>query len=154
VDGNVERISGEYALLVPIPRKAVVGRKRWRPESRPSWKQSGGLTEANSANRPIAERTNLLAMNAAKEAAHAGEAGKGFAWSPTRSVVADNAPYSRSHNGPARERHGKPSGRYLGVQVSSRSFESVGDRITPDRGDDGRSMDAWRAELRLPGIRK
>ena len=128
---NVQYITREFDELVNESELGVKNQATVDSQVLTIADESKSLTLANQAIADIARQTNLLAMNAAIEAAHAGEAGKGFG------VVADeirilaetSSKQSREIKKVLATVTASISQIVDSSQTSTKSFQSVGSRI-------------------------
>jgi methyl-accepting chemotaxis protein len=94
--------------------------------------ESETLQDANKIIASIAAQTNLLAMNAAIEAAHAGEAGRGFAVvaGEIRKLAEDSSRESQKISAELRQITETIDGIVAGSRASEEAFSQVAGRVS------------------------
>ena len=132
VGGSVGRLGADFARLLSSADDGRAKLENVTSIVEGIAAQSERLEEANKTVSGIASRTNLLAMNAAIEAAHAGDSGKGFAVvaDEIRSLAESAAEQSREINSDIASIRGAIDEAVAGAEVAREAFGSVQELIS------------------------
>jgi methyl-accepting chemotaxis protein len=131
VNHTIEKVSGQYKDLVSDSQKGKEIQNAMSGKIGDILKHSERLSEANLLIETIANQTNLLAMNAAIEAAHAGDSGRGFAVvaDEIRKLAATSMDQSTSIKNLLTDIHSVIEGIVAASGSSLESFNGINERI-------------------------
>ncbi|HNY23004.1 MAG TPA: methyl-accepting chemotaxis protein [Treponemataceae bacterium] len=131
VNRTIEMVAGQYQSLVADSESGKAIQEEMAQKIAEIKRHSERLSEANMLIETIANQTNLLAMNAAIEAAHAGDAGKGFAVvsDEIRKLASTSMDQSTSIKRLLDDIHGVIGGIVAASNSSLESFSGINTKI-------------------------
>ncbi|MBR6199126.1 MAG: HAMP domain-containing protein [Spirochaetales bacterium] len=132
VNGTVEQMAASFTALEKNTNEGIEKQRGVADYVLDIQQQSIALQDANAAITNVASETNLLAMNAAIEAAHAGESGKGFAVvaAEIRKLSETSSAESRKISEELSKITATIEAVVAAARESSESFVGVTDKIT------------------------
>lgn len=129
---SVEKMAREFEILSAATKMGIAKNTEVSNLLTKMQESSNVLLEANKAISGIASQTNLLAMNAAIEAAHAGSAGKGFAVvaDEIRKLAEESAKQSKDIGNELKSVSEQIENVVGQAEISTESFKKVDEEIT------------------------
>ncbi|MDR1986259.1 MAG: methyl-accepting chemotaxis protein [Treponema sp.] len=131
IGGMIEKMREHFQTLNDAASHGGIAQKENSAKVQEIVEESTSLQETNKIIATIASKTNLLAMNAAIEAAHAGEAGRGFAVvaDEIRKLAEDSSRESRKIHEELKQVMETITGIAQGSQTLEQSFNQVSLRV-------------------------